>query len=388
MSERMPFNSCLRWWIVFCLGSLLVAGCGEANVKEKGGIVVSTDAGMQSDDSGMQSSDAGMQTGDTDPDCCSGRQCGVDPACAQECGSCSVEQTCSESGTCVEPDPSAPRILDFSSNVTTITPSQSARISIVATDPDGIDDLIGGSLKLPGGASFGSFQTASSEGAYEIDITWQDVITIQDVQFGISGGTLTIVAEFFDQAGNVARESKVLSLTCNDPQNEAACEVDTCINVMANDDHCGQCDSPVTLNDGVCRDGMEVCGGGLDFCADQQACRYLGGPENCGSCGNDCSDVLAMNAGPNTSVDSPSVDCDNGGTLCSGDIVSTELQSCDSACGSGRCLWTNFVLYTNSDGGTYRDDTFPPACDERPSSFVNTGGFDYQFDSVECHCEV
>lgn len=41
--------------------------------------------------------------------------------------------------------------------------------SVVLTDPDGIDDLIGGTLKDPdSGSSYGAFVTEAGEGAYAL----------------------------------------------------------------------------------------------------------------------------------------------------------------------------------------------------------------------------
>ena len=50
------------------------------------------------------------------------------------------------------PDPSAPRFLTFGTNVTSIGWGGAVTFTAVLTDPDGIDDLIGGSLTSPDGA--------------------------------------------------------------------------------------------------------------------------------------------------------------------------------------------------------------------------------------------
>jgi len=360
--------------------SLFVFACGSSDQDSvKPVVVLDSDSGNDGD-----TTDVGMSN-DTSDECCAGRQCGIDPNCGESCGSCSSGEVCTEGGSCVEADPNAPKILDFSSNVNTVTPSQSARISIVVTDPDGIDDVIGGSMKSPTGASYGSFQTESSEGAYEIVITWEDIISIEAVQFGLDGGTLVLIAEFFDQDGNVARESKTLGLTCDDPQNEAACEVDTCINVLESEDHCGACGNLIDVIDGQCEDGAFTCGEAFKHCPEQNMCAFIHDPHNCGECGVDCETVINSRIGPDTErmfSDMPPICGGTDSSYCLGRFETDTQQSCDDACGSMVC-----------EGATARYGSSGHViagirCDEIADDTRYHNGFEHSFNRMECRCKA
>ncbi len=131
--------------------------------------------------------------------------------------------------------PGAPKLLSFSVNSTSINELDSLVFSAVITDPDGIDDVIGGTLHSPEGGSYGAFQTASSEGAYELTLSWQDLRTVEDID--VEGGR-TFVAEFFDQVGNSVTDSIQVELTCSG-ENEL-CEPGSCDPVDVAE-HCGSC---------------------------------------------------------------------------------------------------------------------------------------------------
>ena len=71
-------------------------------------------------------------------------------------------------------------------------------ISAVVTDPDGIEDLIGGQLLAPSGQAYGSFASSSQEGAYSITLTWQDLNAVEKM-IADPVGSRALIAKFFDQ---------------------------------------------------------------------------------------------------------------------------------------------------------------------------------------------
>ncbi len=79
------------------------------------------------------------------------------------------------------PADNAPVFLDFSASTSTLTDKNEVTFVAVLTDPDGIDDLIGGSLQHPGGGSYGAFQTSAAEGSYQIIIDWDDVNSAEEL---------------------------------------------------------------------------------------------------------------------------------------------------------------------------------------------------------------
>lgn len=93
----------------------------------------------------------------------------------------------------------SPKILSLHTNISSMTSSDMLVISAVVTDPDGIDDVIGGNLETPDGiAAYGAFANDASEGAYAISLTWDSLDAVQVV----SAGPRTLRATFFDVEGN------------------------------------------------------------------------------------------------------------------------------------------------------------------------------------------
>ncbi|HEY3806262.1 MAG TPA: hypothetical protein VGL61_26845 [Kofleriaceae bacterium] len=110
---------------------------------------------------------------------------------------------------------SSPRFLSFGTNVSTLTENQELVFSAVLTDPDGIDDLIGGTLQSADGKiTYGSFATADDEGAYSLSLAWGDLQEAQDISFKQSESRV-FMAVFFDAEGNTVDQQITVQLTCD-----------------------------------------------------------------------------------------------------------------------------------------------------------------------------
>jgi hypothetical protein len=113
------------------------------------------------------------------------------------------------------PSADAPTFLSLGTNVTAVLEGESITFSAVLTDPQGIDDLIGGTLKDPGGATYGAFATSGQEGSYGITLSWDQINQVAPITFDAgSSQQREFVAEFFDAAGNVATKSVLVTLAC------------------------------------------------------------------------------------------------------------------------------------------------------------------------------
>lgn len=111
-------------------------------------------------------------------------------------------------------DPSGPVILSFGTNVGAITQGESVVFTAVVTDPDGIDDLIGGALTSPDGAThYGAFQSTAQEGAYALVVSWDQLDQIDSISFNDHEDRI-FRAEFFDIAGHRAEHDTTIRLTC------------------------------------------------------------------------------------------------------------------------------------------------------------------------------
>jgi hypothetical protein len=169
---------------------------------------------------------------------CGGRECGPDPACGASCGAC-ASGACGAEGRCESAD-GAPRILSWALSGDVVTPTRSLMISVVLTDPDGIDDLVGGTLLDTEGRSYGTFATDAAEGSYSLALAWADIDGRAPIT-ATSGrrGARSLVASFFDVAGNVTAREFDISLEC-DEAGQTPCD-GRCFDLQSDVAACGSC---------------------------------------------------------------------------------------------------------------------------------------------------
>jgi len=132
----------------------------------------------------------------------------------------------------------APRIINLSVNSTTVTPSKPLTVTAIVTDPQGIDDLIGGKLMHPGGGTYGAFATSSQEGSYSIKLTWDDIHNTSAINATPAGITRVFRATFYDVAGHESSKDVEVTLKCDD-QN-TSCD-GKCFDLQTSAEHCGKC---------------------------------------------------------------------------------------------------------------------------------------------------
>lgn len=179
----------------------------------------------------------------------------------------------SDADSDIEESESGPQILSFSTNVTEATEETTIVFTAVVTDPDGIDDVIGGTLSDEETRTFGAFSTSAAEGAYEILLSWDSVHAVAPLDF-LGEDIRRFVAEFFDATGNRTSVTTEIRFHC-DAQGDApgACA--------------GQCVSFLSLEN--CGSCGNVCEGEVAGCCDG-VCMSLNTEENCGVCGVSCTE--------------------------------------------------------------------------------------------------
>ncbi len=196
------------------------------------------------------------------PDMCGNGTCDD----GESCSSCLEDCPCAEGencvvGTCEAPVEGAPVFLTLNSNVRRLTEGEAVTFSAVVTDPDGIDDLIGGVLEDPNGQSYGAFVSSGQEGAYSMTISWGEIHRIDPIEFEAARDRV-FVAVFFDQGGLRTRQEIAIELHCD---GTAACD-GTCIDLSDDEANCGacrvECDQNATCGGGACacNDGFFGCG--------------------------------------------------------------------------------------------------------------------------------
>lgn len=123
--------------------------------------------------------------------------------------------------------PDAPTFLSFGANFKTwpissqVTP---LKVSAVLTDPQGVADVIGGSLKSADGSVIGTFATGAEEGAYSATVTWTELAEALPASTFTALNkdlVLTLASEFYDQGGHVATRSLDVTATCADKASSA-----------------------------------------------------------------------------------------------------------------------------------------------------------------------
>lgn len=232
-------------------------------------------------------------------------------------------------------NPDAPVVLSFTANVSALTEGETVRLTAIVTDPDGVDDLIGGELRI-GETTLSPFATSADEGAYGLDLTWGNFDQVLDLTFdGEANHELTAV--FFDQSGNTASLSLSLRFHCDGAD---ACQ-GACVDKNADPDHCGTCGN-------VCPDL-----GALDWFGDDERCME-------GRCIvlSDCIADTEYN------VLTCEAACSQAGYVCDEEVVRRSIcdDSCSSSCSqSGATCDQNF---NTSNGGVLGDDFLTCTCME------------------------
>ncbi len=153
-----------------------------------------------------------------------------------------------------------PVFISFGTNVDQLTEGESVTFTAVLTDPDGIDDLIGGELtNADKSVTYGSFATSGQEGAYQLTLAWAMIDQAGEISLDTGARDVrTFRAEFFDQDAKTAWETVDIVLHCD---SFGACD-GACVDVNTNEMHCGACNTPCSDEciGGVCE--VDGCGDG------------------------------------------------------------------------------------------------------------------------------
>lgn len=230
---------------------------------------------------------SGCTGGSCTPDC-TGRVCGNDPVCGMSCGTCTTGQ-CNASGLCETTTGQAPRILSFTSNVTRLIEGQSVSFSAIVTDSDGVGDVIGGQLRSPSGATYGTFATAAEEGAYSLSVSWSQIHQLEPINASPGGTSRVFRAEFFDVAGHTVTQDITIQLGCSDTS-ASICD-GNCQSTDDDPNNCGACGNvcgpgilPWNKGQGVCSEGTCWASYVFDGAMVPTTCGTL-----CSSAGMSCS---------------------------------------------------------------------------------------------------
>lgn len=132
----------------------------------------------------------------------------------------------------------APFFISFSTNVGQITEGESVVFTAVVSDPDGFNDIAGGTLFTQDGAfSYGPFVSAGQEGTYSITVSWADVDQVEAIEFEDFSLDRVFRAEFFDMDGHKVSQDTTIALQCD---GGGACS-GSCKDLQTDAANCGGC---------------------------------------------------------------------------------------------------------------------------------------------------
>ncbi|MCY1053576.1 hypothetical protein [Nannocystis sp. SCPEA4] len=165
----------------------------------------------------------------------------------------------------------APEFLSFGTNVATLTQDESVTFNAILTDPDGVADIVGGTLRSADESlEFGVFVAAGQPGAYSISLSWAQIHQTEPIEFDGGESPRGFRAVFFDQGGNKATDELTLDLVC---AGGAACD-GTCTDLAADGLNCGTCGS-------ACDAGEDACEAGDCLPSWSQCINYTDGLNTC-----------------------------------------------------------------------------------------------------------
>ena len=219
----------------FILFSGLLVACGDEDGTTPTTTTLTT---MTSVSASMTASmNPSGDTGPTDPSGDTGpTEPSGDTTPTESSDSSETNQTSDESTSA--PLPGAPVFLSLQTNVSKVTAGESVTFTAVLTDPDGVEDIVGGTLSdQTGMIGYGPFVAAGQEGTYSIMVSWDAMNQAETIQFEGMDLARVFRAEFYDQAANKVSKDANLTLTCAEG---SACD-GVCTDLASNDNHCGTC---------------------------------------------------------------------------------------------------------------------------------------------------
>jgi hypothetical protein len=83
------------------------------------------------------------------------------------------------------------------------------------TDPDGVQDIVGGTLRGPDEAIYGNFVQEGQTGSFVLNLSWDEVNAVHPLTFDATGQDRKLSVRFFDQAGHSVEQNVNLSFACD-----------------------------------------------------------------------------------------------------------------------------------------------------------------------------
>lgn len=204
-----------------------------------------------------------------------------------------------------DPSPGGPpQILEITAIPSELTEGDVVSVSVQATDPDGLDDIVGGTLTSPDGDQTYGVLEQIAGGTFTVSLSWAQLHATVPIEFSGSESR-TLRVELIDAAALTASDTVLVTLSCREG---GACDGE-CVSVELAD-NCGD-DPPI---DEQPADGMYSECATIADCFGLTTCVLVPGGMAAGYCSNTgCVNAL-IDCDPNPGATSSAVpECvDNG----------------------------------------------------------------------------
>ncbi|MCY0987871.1 hypothetical protein OV203_12100 [Nannocystis sp. ILAH1] len=224
--------------------------------------------------------------------------------------------------------------LSFGTNVATLTQDESVTFNAILTDPDGVADIVGGTLRSADESlEFGVFVAAGQPGAYSLSLSWAQIHQTQPIEFDSGESPRGFRAVFFDQGGLKATDDLTLDLVC---AGGAACD-GNCTDLALDGLNCGTCGR-------TCDAGEDGCESGACVPNWSRCVNYNEGLETCmvicQEIGETCVEDGCL--GENTAVYFDSLDqCEENGGPANIPVMCNEMHEWDISSYAVKCCCTD-----------------------------------------------
>lgn len=168
----------------------------------------------------------------------------------------------------VPPDPQGPRIQSIAISSNTLTDSETATLTVVVTDPDGVEDIVGPLLIEPISSTTLGTLTSSGAGTFTATVSWNTWSSVDPVEFsGAAGDVRFVRVQFSDVAGHRVTSTERIQVVCDGglPACDGRCGAVRC---AGQDNTCLDTEGSPISADGLCG----ICGQGCSSCASGCTC--------------------------------------------------------------------------------------------------------------------
>lgn len=120
------------------------------------------------------------------------------------------------------PHPLGPRVQSFTASLSTLSDDDSATLTVVVSDPDGVEDIVGALLIEPiSGSTLGTLSTAGAPGTFTATVSWSTWREVAPIEFVRGTVQRFIRVQFSDVDAHEVTSTLAFTMTCG---NASACD--------------------------------------------------------------------------------------------------------------------------------------------------------------------